>query len=800
MKISLNWLKDYIDLSGLSVDEISSKLTMSGLEVEDVYNEYEKYKDFVVGKVTHTEKHPNADKLSLCKVSTGNNEYQVVCGAPNVAEGQKVIFAPVGTLIPKGNFKITKAKIRGVESVGMLCAEDELELGNDHSGILVLDGNLKEGTKITDALNLNDVVFEVAITPNRPDALSHIGVARDLTAIFNKKLLIPEVKLNTIDEDINSAASIEVNDKLNCPRYTAIVVKDVTIKESPDWLKTRLTKIGLRPINNVVDITNYVMHEVGQPLHAFDLDTLAGKKIVVKHYDQETKFTTLDSKERKLEAGSLYICDGEKPVGIAGVMGGENSEITNKTKNILIESAYFNPSSIRKTAKDTGISTDASYRFERGSNPNITRWACERAAELIGSLGEGKILKGVIDVYPDKILPKQIEIRYSRVEKVLGYKISNEKIKTILKNLEFKIVSEDENSLTVEVPTFRPDVEREIDIIEEAARINGYDNIPEVSKITVTLSKKFDASEFADKTRMTSSALGLFEMINNPLQNDKTASLIGSKVPMLNPQSLDMAYLRTSLIPGALNTIAKNINVGEKNVYLFEIGNVFNKKIDGDIKSFNDFTETTKFLIIISGKESLKSWQNVEKDIDIFSLKSIVNSYLYDVGLGDEFADIYNIEENTIFDLYYNKKLKTEVIGEGGRVNKQTLKQFDIDQDVYCFEFNIDLLKMIEKKPKKYQEPLKYPKVLRDFAFVFDKSILYDNIVNFIKQEGSGLLKSVELFDIFESESLGKDTRSLAFSLEYYSEERTLKEDEVEKAFSSLIDKITKKFNAKLRG
>ncbi|MGE5437882.1 MAG: phenylalanine--tRNA ligase subunit beta, partial [Syntrophothermus sp.] len=490
----------------------------------------------------------------------------------------------------------------------------------------------------------------------------------------------------------------------------------------------------------------------------------------------------------------------EKPVGIAGVMGGENSEITNKTKNIIIESAYFNPSSIRKTAKDTGISTDASYRFERGSNPNITIWACERAAELIGSLGKGKILKGVIDVYPDKILPKQIELRYSRVERVLGYKISNENIKTILKNLEFKIVSENENSLMVEVPTFRPDVEREIDIIEEAARINGYDNIPEVSKITVTLSKKFDASEFADKTRMTSAALGLFEMINNPLQNEKTASLIGSKVPMLNPQSLDMAYLRTSLIPGALHTISRNINVGEKNVYLFEIGNVFNKKIDGEIKSFNDFTETTKFLIIISGKESLKSWQNVEKDIDIFSLKSIVNSYLYDVGLGNEFADIYNIEENTIFDLYYNKKLKTEVIGEGGRVNKQTLKQFDIDQDVYCFEFNFDLLKMIEKKPKKYQEPLKYPKVSRDFAFVFDKSILYDNIVNFIKQEGSGLLKSVELFDIFESESLGKDTRSLAFSLEYYSEERTLKEDEVEKAFSSLIDKITKKFNAKLRG
>jgi len=480
LKISLNWLKEYVDINGISTEDLVNLLTMSGLEVEDFVDQKEIYKDFLVGYVKEKKKHPNADRLSLCTVSDGKEEFQIICGAPNVDAGQKIIFAPVGTLIPKGNFKIKKAKIRGIESCGMICSEDELELGDDHTGIVVLDDSLKTGTNICDALNLNDVIMEIAVTPNRPDALSHIGVARDVCALLNNKLRIPEVKISESDTETSKFAAVEIEDTENCPRYSAKVVKDVSIEESPDWLKEKLKSIGLRPINNIVDVTNFVMHETGQPLHAFDLDKLAGQKIIVKSTIKESTFTTLDSKERKLRKNTLMICDGEKPVAIAGIMGGENSEINNNTKNILIESAFFNSSSIRRTAKILQLSTDASYRFERGTNPNITVYAAERAAKLIEELCKVKNVKGIIDQYPVKIEPKEIEVRFSRVTRLLGYNIDKEKIKNILTYLELKIIKNDNDKLVLSIPTFRPDIEREVDVIEEIARINGYDCIPTI--------------------------------------------------------------------------------------------------------------------------------------------------------------------------------------------------------------------------------------------------------------------------------------------------------------------------------
>lgn len=800
MKISLSWIKEFVDLSGISTDEIVAQLTMSGLEVEDVVDQSNLYENFIIGFVKDTEKHPNADKLTVCKVFDGKDDLQVICGASNVKAGQKIVFAPIGTEIPNGNFIIKKAKIRGIESHGMICAEDELLLSNDHSGIMVLDEKLEAGKPITEALDLDDVILEIAITPNRPDALSHVGVARDLAALFDRDLIIPDIKLNEGTGDINRLASVEIEDTVNCPRYIAKVVKDVQIKESPQWLKNRLEKIGLRPRNNIVDITNLVLHECGQPLHAFDLDKLTDNKIVVKSTKSEITFTTLDSKERKLPINTLMICDGKREVAIAGVMGGENSEITETTKNILIESAYFHPSSIRKTAKALGLSTDASYRFERGTDPNISKYAVERCAQLVTELAEGKIAQGIIDVYPQVINPKEIELRFSRTTKILGYEVAAEKIKKILSRLGLAIKVLDQDKLLVSVPTFRPDIEREIDLIEEIARINGYDNIPTVSKINITLEKKTDETEIDEKIRQAVTSLGFFEMINNPLQSESVANLTGNSIRISNPLSADMECLRTSLLSGALITISKNIKQGVKDIKLFEIGDTFKKFSDGEIKDFSDFTETQNLLLAISGKEQSKGWNTEEKESDFYLLKGLINSFLSKLSLDNVLIDSYYSTANEIYAYYLTKSFKEVELGRGGKLKNEVLQQFDINQDVYCFEFDLSALKSIQSNSKTYIDPLKYPKIIRDFAFIFDKSAKYLDVKEFIKKKSSQLLKVVSVFDVFENDSLGTDKKSLAFSLEYFNESRTLTEEEVEKDFNNLIALITKEFNAQLRG
>lgn len=799
MKISLNWLKDYINLDGLTVEEIVSNLTMCGLEVEDFTDQSKIYENFVIGYVKEKEKHPNADKLSLCKVTDGTNDFQVVCGAPNVAAGQTVVFAKEGAVVPKGGFKIGKAKIRGVESFGMICAEDELGLSDDHAGIMVLDESYKLGKSFSEAFGLNDVVLEIGITPNRPDALSHIGVARDLAAIFNRELKIPEIKLTETSAPVENEAAIEIIDTVNCPRYSAVVVKDITIKESPEWLKTRLKAIGQRPINNIVDITNYIMQEVGQPLHAFDLDKVGGKKIVVRKAGNDNKFTTLDSKERKIDPNSLMICDGDKPVALAGVMGGENSEISNKTTNVLIESAYFNPSSVRKTSKQLGLSTDASYRFERGIDPNNTLYAAQRAAQLMAELADGKICKGAIDVYPEKINEKIVTLRQSRTLRILGYEVEIQKVKSIVKNLGMKIVSEKEDVLELTIPTFRPDIEREIDVIEEIARIHGYENIPAVERIANNLDRKTDESEFADTVKNAAVALGFYEALNNSLVSEKLAEMMGKSIAVLNHQSVDMSNLRTSLVPGLLQTISKNINVGEKNLQFFELGNIFIRKSE-KIKSFDDFTEETNLIFAITGNSGQKEWHSKERAYDFYDLKGFIDSFTRKLGLSKILSDVYNNEGDALYSYYYSKNKGSQVIGKGGSIRKEILKQFDIIQDVYCFEFKFEGLKELNSVKNKFSELLKFPKVERDFAFIFDKNISNSEIKDYILSCKSKLLKNVRLFDLFESESFGKEKRSLAYSLEFYDETRTLTDDEVEKEFTNLTELVKKKFNAELRG
>ncbi len=799
MKISLNWLSDYIEFDDLSTEEIAEIITKAGLEVDEIIDNKKVYKNFVVGFVKETKKHPNADKLTVCVVNDGTEDFTVVCGAPNVQTGQKIAFAKVGAIIPNGQFEIKKAKIRGEVSTGMICSESELGISDNHEGILVLDSSLKEGTDLAKALGLDNVTFEIDLTPNRADALSHIGIARDLAASLNRPFKLPELNLQEINEESSVYAKVSIEDEEGCPRYIGKVVRNVTVKESPEWLKKKLTSIGLRPINNIVDVTNYVLHEIGQPLHAFDLDLLEGNEIVVRQAGDQKKFVTLDSKERELVTTDLMICDGNKPVAFAGIMGGENSEVTSNTKNILIESAYFNPSRIRKTAKRIGLSTDASYRFERGTDIEITIWAARRAAQLIGEIADGKVCKGELDVYPKKYQPKIVGLRFDRLNKIMGFTIEKKKVTDIIKNLGIKVTSETEEKLTAEIPAFRPDIEREIDLIEEVARINGYDNVPEIDDIKVVLEKNVDQSKYVDNLRDKLVGLGFNEIITNSLLNNERNIPFGKPISLMNPQSKEMSHLRTSLMPGALQTISNNLKVREQNLSLFEIGHTFENIGKNEVKSFDDISEKEMLLMIMTGKFNEDEWYAKSTDVSIFNLKGTVEELLHKLEVLPSVKIEYGKEvkglKNTLVYSYKNVD-----ICKIGQVEENLLKEYDIEQDVFAAEINIDELKKIEIKEKVFTQLLKYPKVIRDCAFVLDNKINNFEVEKTIKESSSKLLKNIKLFDIFESDSLGEGKKSLAFQLEYYDSSRTLTEEEVEKDFWNAIETVKRKLNAQLRG
>ena len=798
MKVSINWLKEYIDLKGISVNQIIERLTISGLEVEDVYYQNKKYENIFVGLTTEVQKHPNADKLSVCKVSDGKEIFEVVCGAPNVIAGQKVPFAKVGAIVPKSGFLLSQVKIRGVISNGMICSEDELELGSDADGILVLDNKLKVGQKLSKALGLEDVILEVAITPNRSDALSHIGIARDLSAIFSRKLNYPEVKINESKIESAKLAKIVIKDKIGCPRYVGKVIQDVTIKESPDWLKMRLKSIGLRPINNVVDVTNFVLHEIGQPLHAFDLNFLDGKKIIVRKAESDQKFISLDSKERELKNDDLMICDSNKPVAIAGIMGGENSEVKSDTKTILIESAFFNPSRIRKTAKRLGLSTDASYRFERGTDPGITQWAARRAVQLICNVSGGTAAKGEIDIYPQKITIKKINLRFTRITKILGYEIPKNIVKKILTCLGFQIKSIKPDSLMISVPTNRHDIEREIDLIEEVARIYGYDKVPNAQKVSINLEESVDNSAFTDKLRLALTSLGLYEIVTNSFVNSNVANKFGNTIKIMNPQNSEMSHLRTSLLSGMMQTISNNLRVNEKDLKLFEIGKVFNLR-STEINSFADFQESEQLIMAFTGNAIDSEWYSKARLFDIYDFKGIWEGFAsklfpYSINQLKESIDsnIYAYALDIIAD---DKK-----IGICGKVSQEVCYQFDVNAEVFVATINIDSLKNMASNKRSFYELLKFQKVYRDVAFIIYNNIKVGEVIGVIKEAATNLLHNIKLFDIFQSESLGSDKKSLAFQLEFYNSNKTLTEEEVESEFKIIVQTVSTKFKSQLRG
>lgn len=816
MKISYNWLQQYININ-LDPDQIAAILTDIGLEVSGI-EKYESVKGglkgIVVGEVITKVKHPDADKLSITTVDIGQeNLLNIVCGAPNVEKGQKVVVATVGTTLYNGDesFVIKRAKIRGVESEGMICAEDEIGLGTSHDGIMVLDKNAKIGTKASEYFKIDeDFIFDVDLTPNRIDGASHYGVARDLTAYIRQSEDISLTRPSTDQFNIdnrNLRIDVIVENAEACPRYSGITITGVTVKESPSWLKNRLRSIGLKPINNIVDVSNYILHAYGQPLHAFDADKIEGKKVIVKTMPDKTKFITLDEIERELSDKDLMICNTKDAMCIAGVFGGFKSGVTNKTKNIFIESAHFNPVWVRKTARRHGLSTDSSFRFERGADPNITIYALQIATILIKEVAGGTVSSDIVDIYPTPIKNHMVELLFSNIERLIGNYIEKETIKNILKSLEIKIVAEKDIGLLLEIPTYRVDVTREADVIEEILRIYGYNNID----ISTKVNSSIQYTPKPNKNRLTNiisnmlSYSGFNEIMSNSLTKleyyeNSESYPSDSAVKIFNPLSKDLSLLRKTLVYGGLEAISYNINRKTSNLKLYEFGNCYN--YNADIKTeekLNKYSEEEHLALFITGKKNKLSWNSKEEATSFYLLKSYVENILKRLNI-----DIVNIEKrstsNDIFEeaIYYS--LNNKLIVNFGIINKKLRKQFEIEQDVFYADINWTILVKESTKFKVKYAPLsKYPEVKRDLALLLDKSIEFEQIKQLALNSDKKLIKDVSLFDYYTGENIDKNKKSYAINITLLDNDKTLTDKQIDKVMKNLIFNFEKEFNAKIR-
>ncbi len=803
MYVSIKWLKELVDFS-MTTEELDQTLTMLGIEVEGVVDYKKKYENFYTAKVLTKEKHPDADKLSLCTVECQGEQFNVVCGAPNVAAGQKVAFGKLGAVVPSAGFKLEKRKIRGYDSEGMICSQQELETGEDKSGIWVLPEDAPLDIPLVEYLDLDDIILEIGITPDRADCLSHIGIARDLAAYLSTELKLPRINLVEEGPDISDGGTVEIEDTQKCPRYAARIIRDAKIGESEDWLKSRLLKIGMRPINSVVDVTNFVLMELGQPLHAFDLRKLEDRKIVVKTAKEGEKFTTLDSNQRKLDAEMLMICDGKKSIAIGGVMGGENSEITNDTTDILIESAYFNPSSIRRTAKKLGIQSEASYRFERGVDINNVIFALDRATELIARFTGGTIDKGYIDTYPQPFVRKKVTLRFNRARKLIGIYIPDDHMVNMLNRLKFNTIRRDDGSITVKVPTWRVDIDYEVDLIEEIARLYNYDNIqPQFSTnlnfAGKNLPKDLTVDPLREEIRKYLVPKGIHEIITYNLADPKYAQIFTEDpVRLANPLGEELSVLRPSLVPSILKVLQHNLRFGTHDLSFFELGKTFHKTKNPD--TFIEGYEEKEWLAIaITGLSKPKNWNEPAHEVDFFDIKGICEDMAEFLRFdGIKFKPDANDE--TVFSKnslsIYNGKIK---IGSLGEVNKKMIDMFDIDQKVFIMLIDMKELYSIERPNPTYSPVAPYPGILRDLGFVVEKSINSEDILNLIYNKSGKLLKEVRVFDVYEGKSIEQGKKSIAFNLSFSSPERTLVEKEVDDSIAKIVKAVENKFKASLR-
>ena len=821
MKVSLSWLREYIPID-LEPQEISDRLTMAGLEVDGVENLYDYLDNVIVGQVVQARQHPNADKLTCCVVDIGKGELSpIVCGAPNVREGMFVACALPGAVLP-GDFEIKKSKLRGEPSHGMLCSAAELMLSSDAAGIMDLEGDLTPGVSLETALRLTDAVFEIDLTPNRPDCLSVIGIAREIGAFTDSENKAPKNKVNfpdaTLtrdrmdDRDIHDFVSVEIEAPELCPRYTAGMVFDVKVGPSPLWLKQRLEAVGLSSINNVVDITNFVMMETGQPLHAFDYDNLAKKKIVVKTAGQPgdgpVEFTTLDSKIHKLDPEMLMICDGGKPVALAGVMGGENSEIEETTTRVLVESAYFNPVSVRRTAKRTGIATDASHRFERGVDPEGTVFALERALCLMSQLCSATIAKGIIDENPVKAVPVCIDVSSEALNVRLGTKFSAEEIAKILESVEFKVETAGGNNLKVHVPSFRVDVTRPEDLSEEVARLWGYNNIETSYPVVLAKGRLLNPRlQLRSRIRQILTGYSFCEAINyNFIREDACDRMQIAEqdkrrqmVEILNPISEQMAVLRTSLVPGLLDAMVRNTAKQNDTLNLFEIGKVFFLTTEGAQPE-----EVEVVGGLITGFRFDQTWYSKKEPVDFFDLKGIVQGVLDNLMVQGVSYEKSDPGACPYFEPGYGAKIIKDgtVLGTIGKIATAVGSAFGLKQAAFVFEFDMAALEKALPEKIQAESVPKFPSVSRDMTFIVDRNIEVGQILKKMAEFSvkQALIETYFLFDVFEGENIGVDKRSLSFRVVYRSATKTLTENNIKKIHAQLSQKIINDFNAGLPG
>ncbi|MBC8054238.1 MAG: phenylalanine--tRNA ligase subunit beta [Sphingobacteriaceae bacterium] len=798
MKISYNWLKQFINTE-LNTEEISQILTAIGLEVESV----EKVQTvpgglegLMIGYVKECVQHPNADRLRITKVDVGAGEdLQVVCGAANVAAGQKVVVATVGTTVhPLSGepFKINKSKIRGEVSEGMICAEDEIGLGSSHEGIMVLDSTALVGTAAKEYFQISDdYLFEIGLTPNRADAASHLGVARDLAAYLRTGITLPDISAFKI-ENTSLSIPVKVENPQACARYTSVTITGVEVKDSPDWLKDKLKVIGVRPINNIVDVTNYVLHELGQPLHAFDADEIKGGEVIVKNCADATSFISLDEIERKLSSEDLMICNAEAPMCIAGVFGGIGSGVKASTTKVFLESAYFNSVSVRKTSKRHGLKTDASFRFERGTDPEMTVFALKRAALLIKDVAGGEISSEISDVYPSPISAFKVSVFYKNIHRLIGEAIPEQTIKDIINALGITIKEENTDGLVLEVPSFKVDVTREVDIVEEVLRIYGYNNIAIPSQIRASLntSVKPDKETVQNQVADLLSANGFSEILSNSLTKAAYDQNPDTAVKILNPLSSDLDTMRQTLLYSGLEAISYNQNRKKADLKLYEFGKVYSVAENG-------YDESFRLAIFVTGRNFTQQWNHNNSLVSFYNLKAAVDAIVKRLTVSGLTESVF---ENANYQQGHQYKKGEQTLVSFGAVSKAVLKKLDIDKEVFFADFNWDLvLKAIRKNKIVFKDVPKTPSVRRDLSLLIDRNITFNQLQSLALKTEKSILKEVNVFDVYEGEKLSGNKKSYALSFLLQDEEKTLTDKQIDSVMSRLISIFEKELGAEIR-
>jgi phenylalanyl-tRNA synthetase beta chain len=801
MKVTYNWLRELVDFD-LTPEKLADLLTMLGLEVEGMESLGSGMDEVIVAVVEEKVQHPNADKLSLCKVNSGKEVLSIVCGAQNFKAGDKVALAQIGAVLP-GDFRIKRSKIRGVESFGMLCSEKELGLADESEGIMILPENLHPGIPLFEALGIKDTVFEIGLTPNRADCLSVIGIAREIAAKLGKNVKYPEVAVVETAKSINDLASVEIRDPELCPRYAARHIADCKIGPSPAWMVKRLNAVGIRSINNVVDITNYVLMEYGHPLHAFDHDLLSEGRIVVSRASEGENFTTLDGQERNLTSSDLTIRDGKEAVALAGIMGGQNSEVSERTRNILLESAYFNPSGIRRTARRIGLHSEASHRFERGADINNLITALNRAASLMAELSGGCIACGVIDVFPGKSEPVMVRLRQERADKILGISLSTEEILQCFHNLEFECEVIEQGVINVRVPSFRVDIHREIDLIEELARVVGYDRVPAtMPNVRIFSDRPTLHQRLERKVKELLVSHGLTEVINfsfiSPASHEKILLDVDDRrrtgVRIMNPLTEDQTVMRTSLLPGLLETAARNFSFRSMNLQIFEMRRVYLPREDEELPD-----EPLYVSGYLSGSRNPESWNQERKEVDFYDAKGIVENIFNELGICEIAYKSRNIEN-----FYHPGKactifLKGVVVGSIGEIHPTVQENYCLENTGYYFELNFD--KIITATTERFQAvtPSRFPDTFRDIAMLVKDEIEAATILETITNNKIKELEGVELFDLYTGENIPQGEKSIAVRVRYRSYEKTLTDEEIIRIHNKVIDNLVQITGAVIR-